>query len=71
MKYIIMDEANGDLFNKEFETAEEAIKEANAEWEHLSAYDKKNRSAFYVLESVNPDEEAENHFDGNILKEYK
>lgn len=32
---------------------------------------KKNVKSFYVLESVNPDETADNHYDGNIIKEWK
>lgn len=67
MKYIIVDRTNGDEFNEEFDNKEEAIEKAKADWEHLSGYDKKRRLEFYVLESVNPDEEAENHFDGDIV----
>lgn len=70
MKYILMDEKNGDLFYKEFETAEEAIKQADIEWNHLTDKEKENRKAFLVLESVNPDEEAPDHFDGNPIKDY-
>lgn len=70
MNYIIMDEKNGDLFNKEFSTKEEALRRAEIEWGYLTDKEKKDRTAFYVLESVNPDEEAENHFDGNIIKDF-
>lgn len=65
-----MDIKNGDEFTKEFDTKEEAINFADNIWNHLSNYDKKHREAFYVLETTNPDEDAENHFDGDIIKEY-
>ena len=71
MRYLVIDETKGmDTFVKEFETKEEAIHSADAEFERLTAYDKKQRSAFYVLKSVNPDEEADDHFDGDIIKDY-
>lgn len=71
MKYILMDEVNGDIFNKEFTTSEEALTCAEREWNSLSEYDKKKRTAFYVLESVNPDTEAMDHFDGDVIKSWK
>lgn len=71
MKYIVIDCKNGDEFTEEFETKEEAINYADANWNGLSDYDKKQRDNYFVLESVNPDEEAENHFDGDIVKAYK
>lgn len=70
MKYILIDVKNGDMFDKEFSTREEAIKQADIEWNHLSKADKEHTEAFYILESVNPDEDAENHYDGNIVKDY-
>ena len=69
MKYVVMDErkdGTGDLFNDEFETAEEAIKAAKWKWSYLTNREKKERT-IWVLESVNPDEEAENHFDGDVI----
>lgn len=71
MKYILIDIVNGDMFNKEFDSEDEALKAAGSEWNHLSEYDKNRRDAFYVLESANPDEDAENHFDGWVVKGYK
>lgn len=72
MKYILIDWVrDGDMFTEEFETAEEAIEAASYEWEHLSESDKNRRSDFYVLESANPDAEAEDHLDGNIVKRWK
>ena len=72
MKYILIDWVkDGDMFTEEFETAEEAVKTASYEWEHLSTHDKNKRSEFYVLESVNPDADAEDHFDGNEVRRWK
>ena len=66
MTYIIMGWKDGDLFSKEFDNKEEAIKAAEADWNYLTAAEKKDRD-FYVLESANPDEDAEDHFDGGIV----
>lgn len=71
MKYIIMDENKGDLFTKEYNTAEEAIKQADIDWNHLTDREKEKRTAFFVLESVNPDALAMDHYDGNPIKVYK
>ena len=67
MKYIIWNEINHDVFTKEFNTKEEAIKQAHYDWNKMATSDKKRSSSFFVLESVNPDEEAENHYDGDII----
>ena len=71
MKYIIMDYRDGDLFTEEFATEAEAIEAAEVEWNHLSEHDKAKRDEFFVLESDNPDEDAENHLDGSIAKRWK
>jgi len=70
MKYILIDEKDGDMFTAEFATKEEAIAAGNRDFARLTAIDKKHRTAFYVLESENPDEEAENHMDGTVVKEW-
>ena len=72
MKYIIIDQIkNGDLFTEEFETKNEAIEAAQASWNHLSPLDKSRRESFYVLESVNADEEAVDHLDGDTVVSFK
>lgn len=71
MKYIIMDFKDGDFFTDEFDTKEEALQEAEEQWNQLTKCDQKHRTAFYVLESVNPDEEAPDHYDGDIVKRWK
>lgn len=71
MKYIIMDYVGGDCFTTEFEGREEALQEAEGQWECLTRYDQKRITEFYVLESVNPDEDAPDHYDGDIVKRWK
>ena len=71
MKYIVMDYSDGDYFTEEFEDKEEAIREADGQWEHLTRCEQKRRTAFYVLESINPDEDAPDHYDGDIVKRCK
>ena len=69
MRYVVIDEqrdGEGDIFTKEFVSEEQAFKKAEMDWHYLSANEKEKRR-IYVLESINPDEEAENHLDGNIV----
>lgn len=69
MKYILVDQIKtGDYFTKEFGAEEEAIRQGEADFNNLSEYDKKRRESFYVIESVNPNEEAVDHLDGDIIK---
>lgn len=70
MKYIFMNESKNGLVIEEFKTAEEACARADQVFNALFDTDKKNLEAFYVLESVNPDDEAPDHFDGNIVRDY-
>ena len=67
MRYIVIDERKNDFFTEEFEDRDEAIKTAEYDWDRRTEYDKKRTEAYYVLESVNPDEDADNHFNGNIV----
>lgn len=71
MKYIIMDFKDGGFFSDEFSTKEEALQEAEEQWKQLTEYDQCHRKAFYVLESINPDKDASDHYDGNIVKRWK
>ena len=72
MKYIIIDERKDlQLFTEEFECKDEAVKTAKSDWDRRTAYDKKHTDRYYVLESVNSDEDADNHFDGNIVVAFK
>lgn len=67
MKYIIIDDCSTDLYTEEFNDKEKAVNQAKAEWDRLSDYDKSKRTAFYVIESVNSDEDAEDHLDGTPI----
>ena len=67
MKYIVIDCRECDVFTSEYDSREKAVTEARYQWGILSEYDKKKRSEFYVLESVNPNPDAENHFDGYVV----
>ena len=72
MKYIVFDERkSGDFFTEEFDNRDEAIKSAEYDWNRRTSHDKKNTEAFYVLESVNSDVDAEDHFDGDIIRTFK
>jgi hypothetical protein len=70
MMYVVMDQTKTDLFNTECATLDEAIKEADKQFAYLTNAEKKQRTAFFVLESVDPDEDSERHFDGDIIKQY-
>jgi len=70
MKYLVIDDCGTDFWVEEFETTEEAIEYADREFENMTSRDKTRRRSFYVLESVNPDEDADDHYDGNPIKEY-
>lgn len=71
MKYIVIDYCDGDVFTSEHETKKEAIAAAETGWNSFSEYDKNRRESFYVLKSVNPDPDGENHLDGNIIMQFK
>ena len=69
MKYLSI-YMKGDWFVDEFETAQEAIDCAAETFNHLTEREKEAAEGLYVLESVNPDEEADNHLDGDIIKDF-
>ena len=71
MKYILIDDCSTDVYTSEFDNQADAISAGNDQFDRLTKSDLKRRKAFYVLESVNADENAENHFDGDIVKEWK
>lgn len=69
MKYIVIDArkiGTGDTFITEHETAADAIQEAQKQWDHLTTPERRKRK-IYVLESVNPEEDAHDHYDGNLI----
>lgn len=67
MKYILVDDRTQhkrDIFTSEFDSLEEAIKEADNQFRHMTKAEREI-SDFYVLESDDPDEDAPNHLDGS------
>lgn len=68
MKYIVWDQRkNGETFTEEFDDLEDAVDTAVADWRNKSKNEKNDVQDFYLLESENPDPDADNHFDGNDL----
>lgn len=70
-KYIFIEGQKGSEWPQEFNTKEEAIKVADYSWNHREEADRQATEYAYILESVNPDEETPDHFDGDIIKIYK
>ena len=71
MKYIVIEnhkDGTGDWITSEFDSKQDAIRLAEIQYNYLTAKEKAKRDVI-VLESVNPDEDAENHFDGNPIWE--
>lgn len=72
MRYVLMDvRKNDEIFVEEFDDLDAAIAKGQKDWDSLTEKEKKNVESFYVLESVNPDETADNHYDGDPVKEWK
>ena len=71
MRYLVIDQRKYDEFVEEFDTKEEAIAFADNEWKGMVKADQDSTVAFYILESVNPDPESVDHFDGDFVKIYK
>ena len=67
MRYIVIDERKNDYFTEEFDSKDSAINSAKYDWNRRTEHDKKDTERFYVLESANPDEDADDHFDGNPI----
>lgn len=67
MRYVVIDEDRMhdslDLFTEEHEDLRSAIRDAEYQWSHKTDREKKQRT-ISVLLSINPDEEAPDHFDG-------
>lgn len=71
MRYIVIDDVGVDFFAQEFNTKKEAIDYAEYEWSCMSEYDKKRRDAYFVIESINPDVEAPDHYDGTLIWDHE
>lgn len=65
-KYIAISERGNDNWTKEFDELDKAIAYSKDCWNRLTDSEKK-KCKEYVLESVNADEEAPDHFDGDVV----
>jgi len=72
MKYIYFYAFDdNDIYTVEFDSKEDAIKYGDEDWSTFTRREKKECQDCYILESINPDEEAENHYDGDYVRIYK
>ena len=75
MKYLVVDSiVNKGVYDEsvvEFEELSEAIKYADSIWNSTCDSDKKECNEYYILKSANPDEESEDHYDGDYIMQYK
>lgn len=69
-EYILVENKDGDQFEKYFQTKEEGIEGGERAFSYLTKCDKKHIQDFYLMKTVNPDPESENHFDGDIIKRW-
>lgn len=67
MRYVVMDEAreyiSGDIWTEEHEDLLDAVQDAEYRWNHKTPSERKENT-ISVLLSIDPDEEAPDHFDG-------
>lgn len=68
MKYILIDDCGNDIFTKEYSNMSEALKAGEMIYRSFSKSEIKRRFFFYLLKSADPEETAENHLDGDIVK---
>lgn len=70
MKYIVELEFKHrvtDTNLMETNSLDEAIAKLFDEWRHLTTGERKNLETLRILESWNPDEDAPDHYDGNVV----
>lgn len=71
MKYVFIDERTNNYYNKDFDSLDEAISTADTDFAHLTDREKSKVIFFGIIESQNPDEEAPDHCDGNVVYQLK
>ena len=59
---------SGDIWNEDYTSLADAHRNANNSWNHLTDAEKKQKTV-YILESANPDPDAPDHMDGNVIWE--
>lgn len=67
----IADTIDAEIWSDNYTTPEYAITELRDEWERMPAHDRRKTNAAYVLETVNPDPDAPDHFDGDVIYRIK
>ena len=67
MKYLYICGTANDQEVVESDNLDELIARANSDWNHMCAEDRKRTVSMYVIESANPDEDAPDHFDGEVM----
>lgn len=68
MKYVLVDMTRGDMFTEEFEDKQNAIDYGDRMFSYKTKADK--CTEYYLLESADPDEESEQHLNGDIIKRW-
>lgn len=69
--YIYVYGKMGSEWIEEYNTLEEATQAADYEWGRMNEADRKACDYAYILKSANPDEEADDHLNGEIIKVYR
>lgn len=70
-KYILIERTGNEQVTSEYDDKFEALSELHTGWLHMSRADQEKVTDFYVLESANPDEDADNHLDGDFVERVK
>ena len=71
MKYLVIDSRICTESVEEFDNKEEAIEYAKDDFDSMCKTALEKCLEYYVLESVNPDEDSENHYDGDVIYRLK
>ena len=70
-KYVLIERTGNEQVTTEYDDKFEALSDLRSEWLQMSRTDQDKVTDFYVLESVNPDENADNHLDGDFVERLK
>ncbi len=70
--FMIYCEKDGDLFTETFETKEDALQYADAEWgKHFTAREKKNHIAQYLVAEITAVDEEGIFYNYEVIKSFK
>ena len=67
MKYLYICGTANDQKVVESDDLDKLIAMANSDWHCMCDEDRKRTTSMYVLESANPDEDAPDHYDGEVM----